>query len=94
MVLFSLSHSEYSYEQNSILDSQHGDGVFASFSIINAILIFVWSIILYVHRKTVTLTQTEIETNNRLDLEFDHATVYNPSQQIKHFEPVGDQVTM
>jgi uncharacterized membrane protein len=58
------------------------DQAYAAFSLINMIIYFVWTIILIVHRRTVTISRDELEANKSKEFSaYDGSSgeIYNPT---------------
>ncbi len=62
--------------------SADSDKAYAAFSLLNMIIYFVWAIILTVHRRTVMITQKEVDANNSKEFSAYDGTqgeTYNPT---------------
>ena len=63
-------------------DSAPADNAYGAFSLFNLIIYFVWAIILTVHRKTVMITQKEVDANNSKEFaayDGSQGETYNPT---------------
>ncbi len=65
--------------------SNQVDEAFASFSLFNMIIYFVWGIILLVHRRAMMVSQHDIDANKAAGMLEDGAT-YNPTRSVTGFD--------
>lgn len=67
------------------------DKAYAVFSLINMIIYFVWAIILVVHRRTVMISQQELEASTAKEFSaYDGSNeIYNPAIGAAHGEDFG-----
>lgn len=62
------------------------DKAYATFSLFNMIIYFVWAIILTVHRKTVMVSQSESQAKEFAAYDGTQEEVYNPAGPAYHGE--------
>lgn len=68
------------FGQNAPSTIQPSDQAYAAFSLINMIIYFVWTIILVVHRHTITITREEENAHRSKEFSaYDGSQTYNPA---------------
>lgn len=66
--------------KSSNLDTAPSDQAYAAFSLINMIIYFVWTILLVVHRKTITVSKDEHQDQTKEFAPYDgHDYSHNPT---------------